>query len=618
MKKVRKKQTWIGMGGLVVLLLLLYFSGAMAKGAGALASINIKNTSGDEKELSMNEQGLISKNPFGEHVYIFSPKDDPKQVQKIIDDTWALQETNQFGEDRVSYFFLPGEYDKSIEVKVGYYTQVSGLGLLPTDTVIPKLTCDARWLGDDSNHNATCNFWRGIENITMNSDTMWAVSQATFMRRVQINGSLYLHDNYGWASGGFLADSKVANMVDSGSQQQWLSRNADWDFWMGENWNMVFVGVAKDKAPKGTWPGTKYTSVNETPIIQEKPFLYYDSKEGYSVFVPEKRENAVGVSWDNGVPAGKSIGINQFYIASPDKDTADTLNAAMDAGKNLLLTPGIYKLDKALEVKNADTIILGMGLATLTPTNGNSCVKVEDEDGVRLAGILFDAGEIESDTLLLVGEDKTDRSHSEDPITLSDLFFRVGGAALTSTKVKNCVTINSNDVIGDNFWVWRADHGSEVAWDKNTAPNGIIINGDRATFYALLVEHFQEYQTIWNGNAGRTYFYQCEIPYDVPNQKVWMSHDGMVNGFASYKVANNVTSHEAWGLGIYSFNRDAVADLNSAMEIPDVKGVKIHNICTVMITGNPGISHVINESGEAADNAGERRIITEYEDGIIK
>lgn len=87
------------------------------------------------------------------------------------------------------------------------------------------------------------------------------------------------------------------------------------------------------------------------------------------------------------------------------------------------------------------------------------------------------------------------------------MYFRVGGANYKG-KVKNCVTINSNDVIGDNFWVWRADHGDNVGWNMNTAPNGIVINGDNVTMYGLFVEHFQEYQTIWNGNGGKLYFYQ--------------------------------------------------------------------------------------------------------------
>lgn len=568
------------------------------------------------KELKREESNeLTSQNPFGENVYIFSPKDNPKKIQQIIDDTWASQETNQFGEERVSFFFMPGEYDKSIEMKVGYYTHVAGLGILPTDTLIESLQCDARWLQDDSNHNATCNFWRSVENLTMNSDTLWAVSQATSMRRVKINGSLSLHDNYGWASGGFLADSKIENLIDSGSQQQWLSRNSNWGSWLGQNWNMVFVGVEKDKAPVGTWPGTKYTTVETAPVVQEKPFIIYDDKNGYGVFVPEKRENAVGISWENEAK-GTVVDLDQFYIANPKVDSANTINQALKDGKHLILTPGIFKLDQAIEVNNADTIILGLGLTTLIPTKGNECMKIADVDGVKVAGVLFDAGEVESDNLLEVGTEKNNTSHKVNPIVLSDVFFRVGGAATYPAKVDNCVMINANDVIGDNFWVWRADHGSNVAWDKNTGRNGIIVNGDNVTMYALLVEHFREYQTIWNGNGGHTYFYQSEIPYDVPNQESWISHNGKVNGYASYKVADEVTSHEAWGLGIYSFHRDAKVDLNSAMEIPDRENVKVHNICSVMITGNPGISHVINNSGDPVNVAGERKVIVEYENGI--
>lgn len=553
---------------------------------------------------------------FGENVYIFSPEDNPDKVQQILDELWEQQETNQFGEERCSVLFLPGEYDDSIKVQVGYYMQVAGLGMMPTDTRIPALECSATWLGDDSNHNATCNFWRGVENLDIGSDTMWAVSQATFMRRVNIEGSLWLHDNYGWASGGFLADSHIERMVDSGSQQQWLSRNCDWKLWMGENWNMVFCGIGEGEAPQGTWPAFAYTTVENTEEIQEKPFLVYDEKEGYGVFVPEKRENSTGISWEEG-NNGTFISLDEFYVANAEEDTADTMNQALQEGKHLLLTPGIYHLDEPLVVEKEDTVVLGMGLATLKAEQGNVCMEAADKSGIKIAGILFDAGVEESEALLVVGEEGTDKE-KEEPIVLSDLFFRVGGVDAEGAKVQNCVEINSSYVIGDNFWVWRADHGDGVAWDKNTAKNGIIMNGNDVTMYALMVEHFQEYQTIWNGENGKTIFYQSEIPYDVPGQEEWMSHEGTVNGFASYKVGDGVEKHEAWGLGIYSYHRDAKVDLNCVMEVPKREEIKVHNICSVMITGNPGISHVINEEGAAADNPGERQEIREYAGKKIK
>lgn len=557
---------------------------------------------------------------FGENTYVFSAEDNPEEVNRILDEIWKKQETNQFGKDRYAVYFMPGTYDETIAGKVGFYTQVSGLGLLPTDTKIASLNCDARWLGDDpGNHNACCNFWRGVENIEIDSNTVWAVSQATFMRRVNIEGALYLHDDYGWCSGGFLSDSKISLMIDSGSQQQWLSRNNDFKVWMGENWNMVFLGDEAGCDPAGTWPAKAYTSVEETPVIREKPFLIYDDIEGFMVYVPEVQRNKVGISWKDGNTEGEKIPLTEFYIARPEKDTAQTLNQALTDGKHLLFTPGIYELDEAIEVNNPNTILLGMGLATLQPVNGNACVETADEDGIIIAGMLFDAGKTESESLLTVGKENSNGSHSDNPICLSDVFFRVGGAdAAFAAKVKKCAVINSSDVIGDNFWVWRADHGDNVAWDKNTAESGIIVNGNNVAMYALMVEHFSEYQTIWNGDNGIVVMYQSEMPYDVPSQEEWQSHNGERNGYASFYVDKEVENFEAWGIGIYSYHRDAAVEAFCAMEVPDKDNVRVHHTCAIMITGNPGISHVINDKGKAANTAGARSIIVEYANGIQK
>ena len=551
---------------------------------------------------------------FGNNVYVFDTNDNASDVQSVLTNIWNKQEQNQFGSDRYAFFFKPGTYSSSINVKVGFYTQVSGLGTVPTDTTIQSFTCDARWLGGDSNHNATCNFWRMAENLNVNSSTLWAVSQAVSLRRMKINGNLLLHDNGGWASGGFLADSVITGQTQSGSQQQWLSRNCTWGSWNGQNWNMVFVGIKNNNTPNEQWDG-KITRVAEAPVVQEKPFLTYTENAGYRVFVPERRTYATGTSWENGAN-GEYISLDNFYVAKPDVDSADTINTALRSGKHLLFTPGIYKLDKAIEVNNPNTILLGMGLASLQSTNGNECIKISDVDGVKVAGLLFDAGNKDSATLLKVGETASSKSHASNPIVLSDVFFRVGGFLQSNTNSDSCVVINSNDVIGDNFWVWRADHGNYVGWNSNKTKNGIIVNGDNVTIYALMVEHFHEYQTLWNGNGGRTYFYQSEMPYDVPNQSSWMSHNNSVNGYASYKVADDVTSHEAYGLGMYLYNRDATVTQNTVMEIPDVTGVKVHNVCSVMLTGNPGVDHVINNTGSGCYAAGTRQFIIDYGTGV--
>lgn len=572
----------------------------------------------DTKDMTIRDADFHTE-LFGDNTYIFSPEDEPEKVAGILDQIYEKQEANQFGNERYAIYFMPGEYDESIEANVGFYTQLAGLGELPTDTKLESLQCNARWLSDDpSNHNACCNFWRGVENIELKTNTVWAVSQATFMRRVQVDGALFLHDDYGWCSGGFLADSNTDLMTDSGSQQQWLSRNCNWKAWMGANWNMVFVGTKEGKNPQGTWPVVPYTAVEKTEVMQEKPFLIYDDKAGYMVYVPKERENATGVSWENG-SEGEKIPIEQFYVAKPEKDTAETMNQALEEGKNLLLTPGIYDLTEPIVVNRADTIVLGMGLATLRAANGTACMETGDVQGLIIAGLLFDSGETKSDNLLVVGTEKEASGDAEKNNYLSDLFFRVGGTDTEKpVSVKCCATINSGHVIGDNFWVWRADHGDHVAWDENEAENGIIINGDDVTMYALMVEHFKQYQTIWNGNRGKVYMYQSEIPYDVPAQEVWVSHEGQKNGYASFYVDDAVDAFEAWGLGVYLYNRDAAVELNTAMEVPDREGVKVHNICTVMLTGYPGMNHIINESGDSVTYAGQRNVICEYENGVVR
>src|SRR5262249_16951595 len=146
------------------------------------------------------------------------------------------------------------------------------------------------------------------------------------------------------------------------------------------------------------------------------------------------------------------------------------------------------------------------------------------------------------------------------------------------------ITINSSNVITDNFWLWRADHGPGQGWNSNPVKNGLIVNGNDVTCYGLFVEHTEEYQVMWNGENGRTYFYQSEIPYDPP--KDWKSPSGR-RGYASYKVADNVKNHEAFGLGVYAFG-GAYAD--TAIEIPTAPGVKINHACTF----GKGVTHIVN------------------------
>ncbi len=269
----------------------------------------------------------------------------------------------------------------------------------------------------------------------------------------------------------------------------------------------------------------------------------------------------------------------------------------MAAGKDLLFAPGIYELREPIRVTRKDTVVLGLGFATLKPVAGTAAMETADADGITVAGLLFDAGTVKSPVLLRVGTAKSTVSHAKDPIALFDVFFRVGGAGDAATDGN--LEIDANDTIVDHTWIWRADHGRGAGWTTNPSRNGLVVNGDRVTIYGLFVEHHQEYQVVWNGEDGRTYFYQSEIPYDPPTQASWTSGAG-VNGWASYKIEDRVTAHEAWGLGVYSVFRHPGVVLDRAIEVPREPGVRFHDMVTQALDNLGQITHVIDDVGEAA------------------
>ncbi|WP_339133356.1 RICIN domain-containing protein [Streptomyces sp. f51] len=531
---------------------------------------------------------------LGPNVTVFDPSTPAATIQSSLDSAFAQQETNQFGTARKAFLFKPGTY--SADANVGFYTQVAGLGLSPDDVDIRgAVHAEADWFQG----NATQNFWRSAENLSVtptSGSDRWAVSQAAPYRRMHLRGNLALDDG-GWSSGGYMADTKIDGQVNSGSQQQWLSRNTEWSNWTGSNWNMVFVGARN--APANSFPNPPYTTVGQTPVSREKPFLYVDTAGAWKVLVPSVRTDSTGTSWSSGTPAGTSLPLSDFFVVKPGA-TAAQMNDALAQGKNLLVTPGVYHLDQTLRVTRADTVVLGLGLATLVPDNGLTAMTVADVNGVQLAGLLIDAGTTNSAQLLEMGPSGSSADHSADPSSLHDVFFRIGGAGVG--RATTSLTVNSDDVIGDHLWLWRADHGSGVGWTSNTADTGLVVNGDDVTMYGLFVEHYQKYQTVWNGNGGRTYFYQNEMPYDPPNQAAWMS--GSTQGYAAYKVAPSVTSHQVYGFGSYCyFNVNPAVAAEHAVEAPVTANVRFKDLVTVSLGGTGTIRHVVNDRGGPSNSS---------------
>ncbi|WP_435884954.1 discoidin domain-containing protein [Streptomyces cyaneofuscatus] len=531
---------------------------------------------------------------LGPNVHVFDPS--TPNIQAKLDEVFDQQEASHFGNGRHQFLFKPGTYN-NLNAEIGFYTSISGLGLKPDDTTINgDVTVDAGWF----NGNATQNFWRSAENLAVNpvsGTNRWAVSQAASFRRMHVKGGLNLAPNgYGWASGGYIADSKIDGQVGNYSQQQWYTRESSIGGWSNSVWNQTFSGV--EGAPATSFPEPRYTTLQTTPISREKPFLYLDGNT-YKVFVPAKRTNARGVSW-NGTPQGTSIDLNQFYVVKPGA-TAATINQALAQGLNLLFTPGIYHVDQTINVNRADTVVLGLGLATIIPDNGVTAMKVADVDGVKLAGFLIDAGTVNSPTLLELGPQNSSADHSANPTSIQDVYVRIGGAG--AGKATTSIAVHSDDVIIDHTWVWRADHGEGVGWETNRADYGVRVYGDDVLATGLFVEHFNKYDVEWYGERGRTIFYQNEKAYDAPNQAAIQNGD--TKGFAAYRVDDSVDVHEGWGMGSYcNYNVDPTIRQDHGFKAPVKPGVKFHSLLVVSLGGMGHYNHVINNTGASTVPAG--------------
>ena len=567
---------------------------------------------------------------FGSSVYLFDPSMPQSQIQATVDAIGTQQVSNEFGQQRYALLFMPGSYGSKthpLNFKVGYYTSVAGLGLSPGDVVINGSVYVRNQCFGPGNCVALDNFWRSLSNLTINVTTpnfgcysgeFWAVSQAAPMRRVHINGFATLMDyctGPSFASGGFIADSAFdGSTVVNGSQQQWLVRNSRLDGWTNGVWNQVFSGVVG--APAQCFPSQKscggpYTTVATSPVTREAPYLYLDAAGNYQVFVPAVQRNASGTTWAAGRTPGASIPISRFFIARPS-DSVQTINNQLSRGKNLILSPGIYRLEAPIRVKHDDTVVLGLGFPTLVPQDGNAALKVSNANGVDLSGMIVDAGPERSPVLLQVGSGRSEGDdgdgndhNASNPSALQDVFFRIGGA--TPGRATTALVINSDDVILDDIWSWRADHGNGVGWTANTADTGVVVNGDSVTAYGLFVEHYQKYNVIWNGNRGTDIFFQNELPYDVPNQAAWMEAPG-VDGFAAFKVAPGVTSFRGYGMGSYSFfNQGVDIFADHAFEVPTTLPLaSLNDLLTIFLDpshGSGGIRHVVNDVGGSSTKA---------------
>jgi len=520
-----------------------------------------------------------------------------------------------FSAERYAFFFTPGSH--AVDVPLGFYTTVHGLGKQPSETIF---TSQKGIFCEEGDYNPTFGalntFWRGAENFQTNgnyqwfagtegSGMLWALSQGTTLRRAIIEHDLvlfeYIKGDYiaGEASGGFMANVQINGHVNSGSQQQWLTRNSRIGGWKDGVWNMVFVGVSGapgDHCGTTTPPSSTihpYLNVPTTPLIGEKPFISYNGGKFY-LQIPSVQTNSQGTNWD----VGETVGFENVFVAKAT-DSVSIINSKLSAGLHVVFSPGIYNLTTPLIVKTSNQVLLGIGMATLVSGAGNSVIEVASGvDGVRIGGFIIQAGSKHTPVLLKWGSSSNntgyDSRNAGNPGFLYDIAGRVGGPDHSVVSADFMVQINSGNVIGDNVWLWRADHSvtGPTHPQDNPCTTGLEVNGNNVIFYGLAVEHTLGDLVVWNGNGGKVYMFQAEYPYGVTQASYGDK------GYVAYRVGAHVTSHECYGAGIYHYFRDHAVTVKTGISCPSAVEHSFKYPLGVFLNGLGTMNYIINNKGQ--------------------
>jgi hypothetical protein len=520
--------------------------------------------------------------------------------------------------------------------------------------------------------------WQGTGALGTNTD-FWSVSQAAPVRSVIVNGNLNFQaycseTNYqgnDFASGSYVANSEILGQLAWSGNQQGIARNTDMKSAAGYVWNYVYSG---DACPPGYTPTTangapgpaacsptedifndsfnvtngtdgvfgidQVTALSQSPVTEEEPFLYTATSTAATmppgsvtgVFVPSVQHNSVGPNFLSGSEAGSSVPLSNFFIANP-ATPEDQVQAALNRGQDLVLTPGVYELDAPITVSHPGTIVLGLGFPVLVPLRGNASMVVLASSGVKLSGMILDAGPVNSPVLLSVGGPPNPMAGQPVPGTqpgsqhlgpgspsnsagspdlVQDIFFRIGGAETTPVSATLSLLDRADNSIIDDVWAWRADHGANTTisnpqgevgagWSYNQGDTGVEVTGDNVTAYGLFVEHYQKYEVVWSGDNGTDIFFQNELPYDPPSQAAWHASP-LQPGYPSFLVTNNVQNFHGYGMGSYVVFIYTPATLWDAMayQAPDAPGVVFTDAFDLFISSACSVTGSCDPSCSAA------------------
>ena len=379
----------------------------------------------------------------------------------------------------------------------------------------------------------------------------WAVSQAVPFRRMHVRGNIVLHQNGGWASGGWMSDALIDGNVGSGPQQQWISRNTEWGSWTGSNWNMVFVGVVQSAGGRMARPALHQDRRRPRSFARSRSCKSMRPATTASAF----RRCAPTARASPGAPArrpGKSIP-HRRSSTSPGRTSTPPppSTPSWPRARTCCSRPASTTSTDTIRVTRANTVVLGLGFATLRPTNGTAAMTTADVDGVIIAGLLFDAGAAN-----LAGPARS-RARTEarpatpsNPISLHDVFFRVGGAAVGRARRSICrsTATTPSSITPGSGAPTTAPESAGRATPARTAWSSMATTSPST---ACSWSTTRSSRCCGTATAGASTSISPRSPTILPTRRATPARPAS-NGWASYKVADNVTSHEAWGLGIYS------------------------------------------------------------------
>eukprot|EP00980_Cylindrotheca_fusiformis_P002973 scaffold688_cov105-Cylindrotheca_fusiformis.AAC.2 len=469
---------------------------------------------------------------------------------------------------------------------------------------------------------------------------LWAVSQAAPLRRIATSHNLHLSLGNNCASGGFISNVQVGRSLLFGSQQQFCVRNCATPKQSGGAWSIVMMGCDTDAAGCEDWIGSKpknviCESLPKDGATIEKPFLFLNENSVLYLGIPKVKHGSNGVDHET-LDAEEKVPVDNdehVRIFSRTDSIAD-LQSAADRGIHIVLSPGIYNWGETLIISKHNQVVLGLGLATIqAPGDGSPCIHVRSQtQGVRLSGLSLEASVIskfifKGSTLLTWGTPsdvnrKVSKDYIANPSVMHDLYCFVGGRRTDRTvKVECMVKIYSSHVIGDNLWLWRADHTKLMDGEQPNKPElseyhvsiegecrfdtGLEVFGDFVTFYGLAVEHTSRDMTLWHGRHGKVYFYQSELPYDV----LGVNYSEHTSG---YRVNAGADHHLAKGIGVYSYFRDCPkVRVKSAVSHHALLG-EFQNVFTVWLNGYSGIESIVNNCGDVTKTPGKPFSIQSY------